>query len=377
MAIPTQFYEAFGINADPGTINSIPETTATPGAASFDKGFPLLTMTAPASGGVPPFGQDMNGILEQITDVLTFLNSGQAFVYSSGFSTQIGGYPPGAVVASARTDIPGTGFWLNISGIVNTTDPDAGGAGWAPVNNYGSTAVTLTGSNHTLTAEEYARYFIVLTGTLTANVNLIFPALQQAWLVVNRCTLAGHTVTCKTASGSGVVVPAGGYAQPSGVYSEGVNIYNDFSPLSVPIDVAPTASTLVERDTSGNVNANRFNQDAGLENPTIGSVAVQNNAADGFMRWISKANFLSQMFPASGGAVSLGAFQVRWGTNTGSNAGVTVSFSTPFPNNCFGVVATNQGAAGGFNSTSSYTVNNFNLKSATGVGATFWIAIGN
>ena len=378
MTLPTQFSEAFGVNADPSTINPIPPTTSTPGEASFDKGFPLTTMTAPASGGVPPFGQDFNGLLFQITGVLAYLNSGQAFPYNSALSTALGGYPPGAVVMSSRTDFPGTGFWLNKLAN-NTSDPDGGSpVGWVPINNYGVTTVALAAVDVTLSAQQYARYLIVLTGTLTANVNLVFPALIDEWLIVNTCTGA-HTVTAKTASGTGVVVPAGGYAQPSGIYSEGVNVYNDFSPLSVPIDVAATPSTLAERDTSGNLNANYFHMGAGIDSspPTIGAVAVQNNAADGVLRLISKANFLSQMFPAGSGTVTLGGILIKWGTSTGSGGGTPVTFAAAFPNNCFGAVATNNSATGAFNATAAYTRFGFTLYSGSGAGTSFWIAIGN
>lgn len=376
MTLPTQFTEAFGVNADPGTINAIPPTTATPGAASFDKGFPVATMTNPASGGVPPFGQDFNGIFEQITDVLTFLNLGQAFPFSSAVATDISGYPPGAVVQSSRTDFPGTGFWLNITA-GNTTDPDGGSAaGWVPVNNYGKTSVTLTGSDVTLTPQQYARYIIVLSGALTANVNLVLPALQLSWLIVNTCTGA-HTVTAKTPSGTGVTVPAGGFASPTGVYSEGTNIYADSTPLTVPIDVAPTANTLVERDGTGNVNALRLNQSAAVENPTIGSIGVQNNSADGFLRFISKLNFIAQLFPNTGGSVNLGSLIIKYGTTTGSGAGVPVTFGVPFPTAMFGAVVTNNAASGAFNASAAYTRFGFTLYSGTGAGTSFWIALGN
>lgn len=338
MTVPTQITEAFGVNADPGTINSIPDTTSTPGAASFDKGFPVSTMTSPSGGGVPPFGQDFNGLLFQLSDVLQYLNTGQAFPFSSAVATAISGYPYGAIVASTRND--GPGFWLNITP-GNSTDPDGGSpANWVPIYGYGSTAITLGGSDVTLTPKQAARYYIILTGTLTANVNVVFPALQASWLVVNACTGA-FTVTTKTAGGTGVVVPQGGYAQPSGVYSEGVNVYSDFSPLSVPIDVNPTASTIAERDSSGQVHAVRLAQTAGLENPTIGSVAVQANSNDTLMRWISKANFLTQMFPSTANSVILGSLQLRFGTVTiPASGGTTVTFSTAFPTGAIGIFLT-------------------------------------
>lgn len=365
MTVPVQFYESFGVNADPSTINAIPDTTGTPGAASFQEGFPLLTMEAPASGGIPPFGQDMNGILQQITDVVRFLNTGMAFPYSSAFSTLISGYPAGAIVMSDRTDQPGTGFWLNtVAG--NTTDPDAGGAGWVPINNYGHTTIALTNTDVTLTADQYARGLIILTGTLTGNVNVIFPALDgEQWLIVNT-TGGAFTTSAKCAGGTALIIAQGSHANPTGVYCDGANIFNSNTPLTVPTDVAPTPTTLAERDTSGNLNAVSFNSDIGTSVPTIGAVAVQNNALDGYIRFITKANFLAQMFPVdtTNKQVTIGGFIIKWGTFTSINGSVSVVFSAGgFPTACAGVSVlplgvTGAGFAAGAPSKTGFTYTN-------------------
>lgn len=108
--------------------NAIPTASQigiTPGAASLTDGFPPLTMTPSASGGVPPFGQDFNGILYLITQALQYGQSGGQFVYDGTWATAVGGYPLGALVQSSDQ----LGLWLNISAN-NTTNPDTGGAGW-------------------------------------------------------------------------------------------------------------------------------------------------------------------------------------------------------------------------------------------------------
>ena len=67
ISTPTKITVPF---ANTGSKNTIPvpsQISVTPGAASYTDGFPPLTMTPKASGGVPPFGQDMNGILYAIT----------------------------------------------------------------------------------------------------------------------------------------------------------------------------------------------------------------------------------------------------------------------------------------------------------------------
>ena len=57
-------------------------------------------MTPIAAGGVPPFGQDMNGILNQITEVLQWQQAGGYWQFDANFAAAIGGYPLGAVLNS-------------------------------------------------------------------------------------------------------------------------------------------------------------------------------------------------------------------------------------------------------------------------------------
>ena len=198
--------------------NTIPvasQVTILPGAASFTDGFPPLTMTPKLSGGIPPFGQDMNGILYNVTQALQFAQAGGSFPYDSAFATTVGGYPLGAIVQA--TD--GSGFWLNQIAN-NTTAPESFGANWSPLQQSGNTLVTMTSSNVTLTALQAGKDTIVISGTLTADLNLILPTYQKQWLIVNNCTGA-FSVTAKTASGSGVSIYAGTSVS---VYGNGTNI---------------------------------------------------------------------------------------------------------------------------------------------------------
>jgi hypothetical protein len=96
------------------------------GAASLTDGFPPLNFTPLSQGGVPPFGQDMNGILQELSANARWFDAGGPVVWSSSFSSAIGGYPKGAIVQSATTN--GL-LWLSTTDN-NTTNPDTGGAGW-------------------------------------------------------------------------------------------------------------------------------------------------------------------------------------------------------------------------------------------------------
>jgi hypothetical protein len=131
---PVLIPEPFAAAAGPSFINTIPATTADPQRAAYDEGFPPLTFQSEGSGGLPPLGQDFNGILNAITQHLFALQGGQLQTYRADVSTALGGYGSGAILA--MTD--GAGWWISTD-VNNTTDPDAGGAGWEPVYAYGST----------------------------------------------------------------------------------------------------------------------------------------------------------------------------------------------------------------------------------------------
>ena len=209
--------------ANAGAKNTIPTKSQigiTAGAASLTDGFPPLTRTPIAAGGVPPSGLDMNGILFQLSAILRWANAGGGYAYDAAFATDpnVNGYPKGARIM--RSD--GQGYWFNTVEN-NTTDPEAAGAdaaGWVPDFTNGVTAVTMTSANVTLTPLQYGKPIIVITGTLTANLNLIFPSIAGEWYVINNTTGA-FTITCKTAAGTGVVVKS---VHP--IVGDGVNIYS-------------------------------------------------------------------------------------------------------------------------------------------------------
>jgi len=128
--------------ANGGTKNTIPVTPGvTPGLASFQQGFPSLTFTPLALGGIPPSGADMNGVLYDMTAIQQWQSAGGGFKYDAAFSTAVGGYPKGCTLENATND----GFWLN-QVENNSSNPDLGGAGWLALPSYfkqtGSLAVT-------------------------------------------------------------------------------------------------------------------------------------------------------------------------------------------------------------------------------------------
>jgi hypothetical protein len=128
--IPAKFNVPFANAAGGGYVRAIPAASQigiVDGAASLADGFPPDTFTAVAAGGVPPFGQDFNGILKQITAWSRWMSAGGRVAWDSAFSAAVGGYPQGAIVGSPVT----LGLcWLSMTDN-NVTNPDTGGAGWA------------------------------------------------------------------------------------------------------------------------------------------------------------------------------------------------------------------------------------------------------
>lgn len=128
--IPAKFNIPFANGAGSSYKRTVPQASQigiTNGAASLTDGFPPLTFQPVASGGVPPFGQDTNGILNQITAWSRWQNAGALVKYDSAFSSAIGGYPQGALLASSVT--AGLVFF-NLADD-NTTNPDGGSsANW-------------------------------------------------------------------------------------------------------------------------------------------------------------------------------------------------------------------------------------------------------
>lgn len=128
-SIPARIAAIFAASAAPIYKNTVPLTqagTTQPGQASYDVGFPGVTMQPAASGGINPYGQDFNGILNAMTAVDRWKSAGGNFTFDASFSTTVGGYPKGALILKAD----GSGFWL-CGTDNNTVNPDTVGTGWS------------------------------------------------------------------------------------------------------------------------------------------------------------------------------------------------------------------------------------------------------
>lgn len=128
--IPERFTIPWANDADPANIRQVPVAPPVElGAASIELGFPPLNFIPVSVGGIPPFGQDMNGVMNQISAWSRWVAAGAPTSYDATYATLIGGYPQGALLSAAA--LGGT-WWLSLVDD-NTTNPDTGGAGWMQI----------------------------------------------------------------------------------------------------------------------------------------------------------------------------------------------------------------------------------------------------
>lgn len=200
--IPVKFQVPFANAAGPGYVRPIPvasQIAVTPGAASLNDGFPPLTFVPVGSGGIPPFGEDFNGILNMITQWVQWGNAGGTVPFDATFATEIGGYPAGALVLAATGDA----FWL-CTADNNTANPDTGGVGWMPIVVKPSTSnPKIHGTAAPGTSLKYAREDHVhpaewcgaSSGTANAQIIAPPPTLGAVVVGVSLQFLAGATLS--------------------------------------------------------------------------------------------------------------------------------------------------------------------------------------
>lgn len=170
--------EPFGKNAalllptDPGGATlpvPVPsQIGVNPAAASFDDGFPPATMVDPeTSGGVPPFGQDMTGILYMLSAYCSMLQAGQRASWNAVASAAFVGYKIGARVASITT--PGRVFENILDG--NIANPDLDMTGWAALDPLTAVSAPAAGTIHNLALPGASDYALDIN-TAAGNVDI-------------------------------------------------------------------------------------------------------------------------------------------------------------------------------------------------------------
>lgn len=101
----------FARDALPDMVNDIPDAPSVPEPqlASWQQGFPYITTIPLVAGGIPPEGQDFNGILRDITEHVVHQNKGGMYKFAPEVVAD-GGYPEGAVLAAND----GLSLWVSL-----------------------------------------------------------------------------------------------------------------------------------------------------------------------------------------------------------------------------------------------------------------------
>jgi len=135
------------------------------------------------------------------------------------------GVTSGTQIISLGTGTGGTGTYnvQTSQSASSTTIAATGGVNWLPMFFSTSASIALTNANVTLSAAQYSKPIIVLTGTLTGAVALTFPAFAQEWDVIN-ATTGAFVVTALTSGGASVTLAQGGKTQLRG---NGTNVVVD------------------------------------------------------------------------------------------------------------------------------------------------------
>lgn len=126
---PTNLQKEFCESGTKSTVPVADQTGTISNGASFETGFPDITMLPRTSGGLPPLGQDVNGVLNAISQHTKFQNCGGRYRFDAALATVIGGYPAGFVLQ----DDAGTAEYVSViddnDGNFNT-DPSLIGVTW-------------------------------------------------------------------------------------------------------------------------------------------------------------------------------------------------------------------------------------------------------
>lgn len=340
---PTLVPLAFAAN---GTKNTIPEASQigiTPGAASLNDGFPPLTFTPVAAGGVPPAGADFNGVFNLITQTIRWKHAGGQFGYNSAFASDsnVGGYPRGALLL--RSDQ--SGMWLNQTDN-NATNPDTGGAGWSAAFMSGVVGQTRNLVMNIGTASA--------TATLTADEIVVATALGGQKYVLGGFS---KTINLATTGAGGMdtgTAPASGYVAVYAIYNPttqtaallGVNataavVPEVYGGANMPSGYTASALVSVRQTSSGSLFAASNQRDRKVSFPVLLQTLVAQasyavNTIAGFIPKNARrmSGYIGSSVTATGVTVTLNIASDTNGMNAKqmSYGGGPNGMSTPFEN---------------------------------------------
>lgn len=157
-SIPKKYIPVpFANGADSAYVNNIPQARASgdpQNKATWNVGFPPITMqpvNADGTGGIPPSGADMNGVLNTLSSHAYTAQYGVSYDWDSNIASNLGGYPSGAIVAYPVGNNANKTLYLSLQEN-NTSNPTSGA--WKPL--YPQVKNTIYPSNQVVNGNIYA-----------------------------------------------------------------------------------------------------------------------------------------------------------------------------------------------------------------------------
>lgn len=125
---------AFAANGIKNLIQKVRQVGQDPEDSTWNEGFPLITMTKIEDGGKAPKGQDVNGVLNALSEHVIYGQNGNRYTWSQDVVNEFGGYALGAIVQSNDTTREFRSLVAN-----NTVNPNNGlGGVWEVYSGQGS-----------------------------------------------------------------------------------------------------------------------------------------------------------------------------------------------------------------------------------------------
>lgn len=185
-----------------------------------------VTLTGNATVAMPTNLQAGNYALLVLQDA----TGGRSLSFAAGYKWPSGVIPQAIAAANSLTV-----FYFVSDGVnLYPLDPS-----WASLQQFFSAStVNVAGSgNITLTTAQAASQTLLLTGAITANIQVIVPQASRHWTVLNQTTGA-FTVTVIQPTGTGIIIPQNGL--PYSIYSDSVSV--NFSAPDITL-YAPAGGT--------------------------------------------------------------------------------------------------------------------------------------
>lgn len=190
--------------AENGIKNPIPQNPTGTYLASVEEGYPEITITPIAEGGIPPAGGDLNGMFNLLSQFYFFNQNGGTYTFNSSVSSAIGGYPLGAVLWY-NNSINGTHIQV-VSNLENNTfnfnqNPDFIGGSDKPWS-YVDTKISNLPVGSLITSDyptemdglEPLNSVDYPTGKLLTNVNVAYPDFWNLCVENKEKAVNGNTL---------------------------------------------------------------------------------------------------------------------------------------------------------------------------------------